>query len=401
MTILLVHSIILICIFCGVLKKDPINIQEKQYCLNEFEDYYRGAWSGDRFEQFKGINTPLQYPWTKVISTEVLLDKNISSLVLVQQKTDRRYLWFNLKRDFLIYDEKERNWNFVAGNILYKGTTLKVDNLVELENGAIFGLNFIAENSNLPLKTSIPVLSKYDVKTNSFYVLTVLYQSIEKNLSDGDISFYKDMIAVNNNLLIGISNDGLYQYQNDGIEKIVSLNKIHVQRVIGSSNSREIYIKARNPIRDRTLSKLFILGDIYKIVLSDSKIFSMKFVTTKMPYANSLILDEKNNLWYGWFGYFDHTGIWFGNTKEIDAYIQGGRDKDIQYGDPVILFQAKNGLLWFVRNSESGYDGLGWYDPIAQNGCQVTRGGNLLQDKSGNLWTIDYGGLYMLKLENQ
>ncbi|HUN24423.1 MAG TPA: hypothetical protein PK299_14940 [Anaerolineales bacterium] len=391
-----------------LLRNKTASIKEQQFCLSEFEDFFKGPWSRENIKFIRNPNAPLAFPWQLVIPRAKFEEKHYISLKLVQQKKNARYIWLSSLTEFHVYNETQNHWQRIPKTIHYANATLDINKIIELQNGDIIGINSIIIQNNTTSNIDadglkFPLLSKYDELSNSFSPLLTLFHSVDPDYNEKYFSV--GILELENSLLIGVPNDALYQYDylNDQIDEIVALPDVDVYQLYGKRNLKYLYITTvHNPFRDSSLTpKLFVLGDLFRVDLATKAVEKISFPIDKIPYTSNILIDHRNFIWYGWFGYFHSDGIWVGNTKEINEYLVDGRLQDIQIGTPKIFLEDSKNHLWYVRDNESFYDGSAWYDPITKTGCQVTISSIIEKDKSGNLWVINGYGLYVLKTENQ
>jgi hypothetical protein len=112
---------------------------------------------------------------------------------------------------------------------------------------------------------------------------------------------------------------------------------------------------------------------------------------------DTLFVDNNQRVWLGARGWLDlsksETYDWHVIVKNpvfVDVFPGAGK---WVWGEPRILFQSSDGLIWF-----SSLRGPGWVDPVEGKWCVVTSyESNVLADSYGNIWLLAGNWLYIRK----
>jgi hypothetical protein len=334
------------------------------------------------------------YPWVSELDLPTKLTESRNSILISRTISNQVELWFKInlfnsylpdystEYQFAIYNTSKKTWEYISSEVGNSG--VYINNLFVTSDGSIWGQNIKDENSNSTDNT--PVLSKFNEikRVFEFVEITMQIPSFQKEKILGRLWFSKVYLDNQDIFWVFVHNDAIYTLDSRSslIERHIEISNI-VTSVTSTPNGG-VYFKS-----DR----------LYKYVPEENEITSIYVRLEPFPEYQSILLDQKDRLWFDNLGWLDSDErTWF-QIHRSPLFITNvlWSNAEYRWKSGFIQFESSNGLIWFY--SENGMISL---DPEKGEWCWFTTyQSNIVEDSDRNLWMIADNKLYKLPLGEQ
>lgn len=387
--------------------QEPLTARANETCIDSFDNF---AFSTP------GIDDPLQEtflpgtPWQEENILPPEAQDREYQIGAVRTLSDDIEIWLQpyhpggfypsgtaLLYNYWVFNTKSRDWRKISSQAAE--SKVFVDRLFVTRDGEIWGRNVWDETDHL---TNSPALSRLNDLSNRFEPAAetskipngvfISPSNVTPRWVWGTI-----LLDTNNIFWFFVIHDGIYSFDPVGLS---------VKRHIPLENISEITQLALSPdgsiyILTTTGDYLLNTGQIYQFFPGNNSIEPISPKQVDWPAANSILVDHKDRLWLGVFGYRSPDEKWVPFHPKIEEFNRLNQNLPLWrfYQPPMILMESSDSRLWFSIPRSEGWktlrSGLAWYDPGTNQGCWfTTEGSNVAEDAQRNLWLLARSKLY-------
>ena len=379
-------------------------------CIDPIADFM--YYVRDKESKIPGVNYVYlpQKPWSEISLSQIPVIKEDEYIVKQDIAGFRVYngkeeIWIkniianssnsNIIR-YIVYFPKTEQWQEVSG-MVGKNIDLAASLLFIAEDGSIWAQNkWLNGQKNTFLADTLPILSKYNEKTNTFDFINnregVLGSTLFNYVQNDTII----LLDKSEYIWMFIRNDGVYKYDitKKEIKKISDLDNSTITSATLTKNN-EIYF-----ILMSYASSQWPSWNIFKIDLEKEKVRTLDLtnsvLTNSFQNPSNVYSDNNDRLWIGGLGWLESDRITWIRLHPSPTFITNASESTQTYWqNPQIILQSSDGKHWF--NSDNGITSL---DLQNKKWCWVTTyRSNLIEDNEQNLWMIADGKLYRRPVE--
>lgn len=411
---LLIHLtlVIIMCLGCSNIstQNESTEITNK----SEFSEYDSCIKSFDSFAYNYPRNSeemiePLS-PWRSI--TELPEAKNPiprSQVVLGRSTGDRTEIWIRAQgypllspstdtlQEFWVFLPDSNQWETVSTIVEGSNSNVNVGKLFTSSDGSIWGQNILSARVSSYVDT--PLLSKFNEKTRKFQFVS---DSVEFPLKiPGSVSLITNGVAIflakDDTFWFFVFDDGIYRFiPSSGLtERYAELPDIEVIRVVETPGG-EFFLTGITGLGYERRSNI-----IYKYFPSSNQLIAMHPPFDSWPEFSGIVLDANGILWLDSIGYISPGNKWNLLLPDIKYYLENIDKMAPIWSPPTILMESNDGRLWYINFSDSTfkYEGLAWFNPSTNKGCQFTNIATNIIQFSDSMWLVANGKLFSYDLQ--